>query len=125
MRKCTTGLTALRAGVPAGWITADKTGAGANGTRNDVALLRRPGRAPIVIAAYLTGATAIDADRRNAALAAVARAVCADMVPDANLASIAKLGQQSYSAGRTTVTVPKEAGDLEISYPHIRRLTSH
>jgi len=79
MRKCTTGLTALRAGVPAGWITADKTGAGANGTRNDVALLRRPGRAPIVIAAYLTGATVIDADQRNAALAAVARAVCADI----------------------------------------------
>jgi beta-lactamase class A len=76
MRACETGTAALRAGIPKwAWTVADKTGSGDNGTRNDVALLRRWSRAPIVISAYLTGATAIDADKRDAALAEVATTV--------------------------------------------------
>ncbi len=71
MRACQTGTNGLRAGIPHTWTVADKTGSGDNGTRNDVALLRRADRAPIVVTAYLTGATAIDADRRNATLAKV------------------------------------------------------
>jgi beta-lactamase class A len=50
----TTGATRIRAGVPAGWTVADKTGAGDYGTVNDIAVIWPPGRAPIVLAVYLT-----------------------------------------------------------------------
>jgi beta-lactamase class A len=50
----TTGATRIRAGVPAGWIVADKTGAGDYGTVNDIAVIWPPGRPPIVLALYLT-----------------------------------------------------------------------
>nr|WP_315250372.1 class A beta-lactamase [uncultured Duganella sp.] len=50
----TTGATRIRAGVPAGWIVADKTGAGDYGTVNDIALIWPPGKAPIVLSVYLT-----------------------------------------------------------------------
>ena len=76
LTRCTTGTMALRAGVPPSWKAGDKTGSGANGTRNDVALFRRDGK-PLVVAAYLTGATAIDGDARDASLAAVGRLVAA------------------------------------------------
>lgn len=46
----TTGGTFIRAGVPAGWAVGDKTGNGDYGTRNDIAVLWPPNRAPIVIA---------------------------------------------------------------------------
>jgi beta-lactamase class A len=36
-----TGLSCIRAGVPATWRVGDKTGCGENGTRNDIAILRR------------------------------------------------------------------------------------
>jgi beta-lactamase class A len=75
MRNCKTGLSALRAGVPPGWIAGDKTGSGANGTQNDVAIFRRPQRAPLIVAAYLTGATALTSDERSSALARVGRIV--------------------------------------------------
>ncbi|WP_420369664.1 class A beta-lactamase [Curtobacterium sp. L1-20] len=44
-----TGDTLVRAGAPDGWTVADKSG-GAGGTRNDVALVTRPGGSPIVVA---------------------------------------------------------------------------
>lgn len=50
----TTGATRIRAGVPAGWIVADKTGAGDYGTVNDIAVIWPPGRPPILLAVYLT-----------------------------------------------------------------------
>jgi beta-lactamase class A len=50
----TTGATRIRAGVPAGWPVADKTGAGEYGTVNDIAVIWPPGKAPIVLAVYLT-----------------------------------------------------------------------
>lgn len=50
LRRNTTGAKLVRAGVPAGWDVGDKTGAGGYGTRNDLAVLRPPGRAPIVLA---------------------------------------------------------------------------
>ena len=71
-----TGDDCLRAGAPAGWRVGDKTGSGERGTRNDIAILWPPGRAPIVVAAYITGAT-VSVERRNAGLAAVAKAVAA------------------------------------------------
>lgn len=50
----TTGDTRIRAGVPAGWPVADKTGAGSYGTINDIAVIWPPGKPPIVLAVYLT-----------------------------------------------------------------------
>lgn len=50
LRTNKTGDTVIRAGVPAGWVVGDKTGTGGYGTRNDIAVLWPPDRAPIVIA---------------------------------------------------------------------------
>jgi beta-lactamase class A len=69
-----TGDTRLRAGVPAGWIVGDKTGTGGHGSNNDVGVIWPPGRAPIIVTAYLTESPG-PAERRNAAIAAVASAV--------------------------------------------------
>ena len=69
-----TGLRRLRAGLPPDWTVGDKTGTGDNGTANVVAILRPPGRAPVVAGVYLTG-TAAPAAERDAAHAEVGRLV--------------------------------------------------
>jgi len=69
-----TGSARLRAGLPAGWRLAHKTGTGVNGATNDIGLLYPPGRAPILVAVYYTGAKASQ-PRRDAVLAEVARLV--------------------------------------------------
>lgn len=51
MAENSVGLHRLRAGLPRGWSVADRTGTG-DGEANDYALVRRPGRAPLVVAAY-------------------------------------------------------------------------
>ncbi|MGY4801816.1 class A beta-lactamase [Teichococcus aerofrigidensis] len=72
-----TGDARLRAGLPAGWRAAEKTGSGERGSTNDAGLLLPPGDAPpILVAAYLTGSGAPLA-AREAALAEVARAIVA------------------------------------------------
>lgn len=48
----TTGGKQVRAGVPAGWRVADKTGSGSHGESNDVAVVWPTGRAPWVITVY-------------------------------------------------------------------------
>ena len=73
-----TGDTRLRAGVPDGWIVGDKTGAGERGTNNDVGIFWPPGRAPLIVAVYLTECAA-PMERRNAAIAAVAKVVAASI----------------------------------------------
>lgn len=70
----TTGDTRIRAGTPAGWRVADKTGSGDYGSANDVAVLYSPNRAPVVLAVYTTR-PAKDAAYDNAAIASVARVV--------------------------------------------------
>ena len=74
-----TGDKRLRAGLPAGWKVGDKTGSwgdGKGGTTNDIAVIWPPGRAPILITAYLNGSTLPD-DQRSAVIAEVARIVVA------------------------------------------------
>jgi beta-lactamase class A len=66
-----TGGQKIRAGLPAGWQVGDKTGGGAFGTNNDVAIVWPPGRPPVLVTAYLTQTKAPLA-QRDAALAAVA-----------------------------------------------------
>lgn len=75
------GATRLRALLPAGWRIADKTGAGANGTNNDVGVLWPPGRAPVLVAAYLTGST-VDGPARDRAIADVGRLAAALVTQD-------------------------------------------
>ena len=69
-----TGNERLRAGLPAGWRVGDKTGSGYRGTTNDVAIVWPPNRAPLLVAAYLTGSAATFA-ARNATIADVGRVV--------------------------------------------------
>jgi len=66
----------LKAGLPAGWRLGSKTGTGARGSTNDVGVYWPPGRAPLVVAAYLTDTKAPEA-ARNGAIAGVAQAVFA------------------------------------------------
>ena len=73
-----TGDTRLRAGVPAGWIVGDKTGTGGRGSNNDVGILWPLNRAPLVVSAYLTESSA-PMEPRNAAIAAVAKAIAAEV----------------------------------------------
>jgi beta-lactamase class A len=67
----TTGAKRIRAGLPAAWRTGDKTGTGENGAASDIAIVRPPGRAPILIAVYLV-ASSSDADQLNGAIAKAA-----------------------------------------------------
>ncbi|MBL6454986.1 class A beta-lactamase [Belnapia sp. T6] len=71
---CRTGDKRLRAGLPAGWRVGDKTGTGPepDSATNDIGLAWPPGRAPILIAAYLVGARGAEAER-SAVLAEVGR----------------------------------------------------
>lgn len=74
LRGNTTGATRIRAGVPANWPVGDKTGTGDYGTTNDVAVLWPAGKAPVVVALYLTQ-NAKDAAPRNETLAQATRIV--------------------------------------------------
>jgi beta-lactamase class A len=80
-----TGDARLRAGFPRAsfpheWRIGDKTGSGDHGTANDIAIAWPPGRKPIIVVVYLTETT-VPPDRQNAAIADVARAVAAAVVP--------------------------------------------
>jgi beta-lactamase class A len=67
---CTTGAAKLRAGLPGSWRVGDKTGMGANGTTNDVAIVWPVRRKPLLVAAYLTECAAPETEG-NGALAGV------------------------------------------------------
>jgi beta-lactamase class A len=73
MLASTTGVERIRAGVPAGWKVADKTGSGGHGSTNTIAVLYPPAKAPIVIAVYFTQSP----KQRDDVVAAAARAVVA------------------------------------------------
>jgi beta-lactamase class A len=60
----TTGGARIRAAVPGGWEVADKTGTGAYGSANDIAVVYPPGKAPVVLAIY-TRQAGKDAEARS------------------------------------------------------------
>ncbi|MGW3997700.1 class A beta-lactamase [Amycolatopsis sp. NPDC004772] len=72
MRANQTGATVIRAGTPAGWAVADKTGTGEYATRNDIAVVWPPGRAPIVLA-IMSSRQAEDADHDDRFIAQAAK----------------------------------------------------
>ena len=76
LRGNTTGGELIRAGVPDGWVVGDKTGAGGYGTRNDIAVIWPPDRAPIVLA-VLSSRDEKDADYDNALIARATEVVIA------------------------------------------------
>jgi beta-lactamase class A len=74
----TTGDTRIRAGVPAGWIVGDKTGTGAYGSTNDIAVVWPPARPALVMAIYSTQQVANAPPRAD--VVAAAASIVADWV---------------------------------------------
>lgn len=72
MRATTTGDETIRAGVPAGWGVADKTGTGEYGVRNDIGIVTPPGRRPIVLV-VMSRTDRADAEPSDALVAAATR----------------------------------------------------
>lgn len=64
----------LRAGIPDDWRIGDRTGAGGHGSRGVVAIILPPERAPLIAAIYITQ-TEASMEQRNAAIAAIGRAL--------------------------------------------------
>ena len=81
LRRNTTGGALIRAAAPDDWAVGDKTGSGGYGTRNDIAILWPPRRAPIALAVLSrrdhAGPYAVRDDRLIAAAARVALAALA------------------------------------------------
>ncbi|GAA4870191.1 class A beta-lactamase [Saccharopolyspora cebuensis] len=71
LRTNTTGDALIKAGAPAGWQVGDKSGAADYGTRNDIAVVRPPDRAPIMIS-VLSDRDAKDAAYDDALIARAA-----------------------------------------------------
>lgn len=51
-----TGRRRLRAGLPKDWTVGDKTGGGDHGATNDIAVIKPPGRGPLLVTAYFAEA---------------------------------------------------------------------
>ena len=79
MRGNTTGDKRIRAGVPAGWQVADKTGSGAYGSVNDIGVAYPHSGAPLVIAVYYTREQK-NADTNQDVITAATRIVTAALV---------------------------------------------
>ncbi|HML27807.1 MAG TPA: class A beta-lactamase [Hyphomicrobium sp.] len=75
LKSCKTAARRIPAGLPAGWSSGDKTGSGANGTANDVAIIERPNKAPLLVAAYSTDVATAQPSEREPLLADVGRIV--------------------------------------------------
>lgn len=76
IESASTGYRRIRAGLPPEWRVGDKTGTGANGAVNDVAVAWPSGRPPLVLAVYLSGSnqpvTALEAAHADVARQVVA-----------------------------------------------------
>ncbi|WP_232667223.1 class A beta-lactamase [Pseudonocardia sp. TRM90224] len=79
LERNTTGDRRIRAGLPAGWRVADKTGTGDYGTANDIAVGWPPGGAPPIVLAIMSSKATKDA-QYDQALLAEAAAYVADKI---------------------------------------------
>ncbi|MEY2936244.1 MAG: hypothetical protein RL033_6993 [Pseudomonadota bacterium] len=78
LRESQTGKARLRAGLPPSWNAGDKTGTGQRGACNDVAIAFPPGRAPLLLAVYLSDGPS-DLDALQSAHAQVARSIATEL----------------------------------------------
>lgn len=69
----------IRAGIPDDWRVGDRTGAGGYGSRSIIAVIWPPERKPVIVAIYMTE-TKASLDERNAAIAAMAKALKEELV---------------------------------------------
>jgi beta-lactamase class A len=74
-----TGPARIRAGAPAGWTVAHKTGTGGYGPTNDIGVLYAPTGAPVIVAAYHHGAREVPADRNEAVIAEATRLALSEL----------------------------------------------
>jgi beta-lactamase class A len=81
----TTGQRRLRAGLPDHWRVGDKTGGGARGALNDVAVAWPSVGSPLVLAVFMSGSTA-PVETREAAHAVAARLVVRELASPRALA---------------------------------------
>ncbi|NSL55780.1 class A beta-lactamase [Uliginosibacterium aquaticum] len=70
----------FRAELPSGWVIADRSGAGDNGSRGITAILWPPQRAPLIVSLYLTG-TRADMPELNRSVAEIGREIFAAYRP--------------------------------------------
>ena len=77
----TTGDRRIRAAADPSWVVGDKTGTGDNQATNDVAILWPPGKAPLVLVVYYSGAD-IPLAQRDAVIARAAGAALAVVSSD-------------------------------------------
>lgn len=82
MRDCATGTRRIRAGIPAHWDLAHKTGTGGYGSANDVGMIWPPDGAPIVLSIYTTRHEK-DSKPRSDIIATTARLVAGQLAPAA------------------------------------------
>jgi len=68
-----TGAGRIKAGVPAGWRVAHKTGTGGYGPTNDIGVLYPPSGAPVIVAAYHHAASTSSAAANEAVIAEAVR----------------------------------------------------
>jgi beta-lactamase class A len=68
-----TGAARIKAGVPAGWRVAHKTGTGGYGPTNDIGLAYPPSGAPVIVAAYFHATSASTPAQREAVIADATR----------------------------------------------------
>lgn len=80
MKACETGKKRLRAGLPGDWVVGDRTGTGENNAVNDVAIAVPPGRAPILVAVFMSeGRDEEDGAIHEGGHARIARLVAKEM----------------------------------------------
>jgi beta-lactamase class A len=73
MVSCKPGLNRIRAALPADWLAGDRPGTSVEEETNDYAIVRPPGRAPLLIAAYYD-APGVSMDLRETVLREAGRA---------------------------------------------------
>ncbi|MFB7630327.1 class A beta-lactamase [Streptomyces sp. NPDC056149] len=76
----TTGDERIRAGVPDGWVVADKTGTGSYGVANDIGVVWTTKRTPLVLI-VLTSKTTQDAPPSDGLIADAARILARTLAP--------------------------------------------